>query len=495
MKNYITNNFKWGALVSVFICLSCESYLDESPDDRLELNSLDKASKVVANSYSKASYAFTDMYTDLAGPVGIADQNGVVANTGGNFIRIQDQQIYTWDDVDYIFQDSPTYFWNESYKGIAHANEVLAVIDKLPGDVEFKKAIKGEALLSRAYNHFMLVNMFGLHYDENATINLGVPYITTPETEFLPSYTRLSVAEVYDLVEKDLLEGLSLINDRFFSGTKKYHFTSKAGLAFASRFYLWKRDYEKCIEYSSLFIDNQPQIYVRNYDDLRGSNFQESGDKYSAPTLQSNLLLVTKFSSHQRANIGYRLTGPQVVNDVYRNLFNISDERISTGVFTAGTDAAYLPRLREYFFRENLSADTGTPYHISIEIKGEEVLLNRAEAYLLTGDQTAAIADINVLAKARYQDNTFDDISQVMNYYSATDESNGLLLLILDERKKEFYDHGLRWFDIKRHNRSVTHVVPVSQGGQVYELSANDLRKAVQIPVDAQSFGMTPNPR
>ena len=96
---------------------------------------------------------------------------------------------------------------------------MLAVIDQLPnedlkgdeserGEVR-RQAIKGEALLARAYAHFMLVNLFAKHYDPNtATSDLGIPYVTTPETEFIKEYNRASVARVYDLVEQDMLEGI-----------------------------------------------------------------------------------------------------------------------------------------------------------------------------------------------------------------------------------------------------------------------------------------------
>lgn len=474
--------------------VSCDNYLEESPDDRLELNTLDKAAKVVADSYSQASFLFTETYTDLAGPTGNPDGNGVIQNTGGNIISIQDQQLYKWEVVDAIGQDSPTYYWDQTYRGIAHANEVLAIIDNLEGDQKKKNAIKGEALLSRAYHHFMLVNIFGMHYDDNAASNLGVPYVLQPETEFLPSYTRNTVKEVYDLVEKDLLEGLSLINDKFFIGTKKYHFTKKAALAFASRFYLWKREYQNCKKYSDLFLDGAPSLYIKNYDELQGSGYNDIADKYGDPSQESNVLVMQKFSTYQRRNRGFRLNVGDV-NNLFSNALGSNDERTSTGFWTFNTDANYLARLREFFFRENLTSDSGFPYHIAIELKGEEVLLNRAEANLFLGDQAAALEDINILAEARYNGQTFTDIAAITTFYNAADETTGILSLLLHERTKEFWDHGLRWFDVKRHNIPVTHVLPVSEGGETVELPANDLRRAVQIPRDAISFGLTPNPR
>ena len=492
MKKYIFKSQLLFLVLTVSF-VSCDNYLDESPDDRLDLDSLDKAAKVVADAYGQGSYSFTDMFTDLAGPTGNPDGDGVVQTTGGNSIDTQERQTYKWEAVDAIFQDSPTYFWDNSYKAIAQTNEVLAVIDGLEGDQDKRNAIKGEALLARAYNHFMLVNMFGLHYNAQANANLGVPYVLEPEIEFLPEYTRNTVEEVYNLAEKDLLEGLSLINDKFFIGTKKYHFTKKAGYAFASRFYLWKRDYANAIKYSDLFFDGNPDIYIKNYDNINGSGYNESADMYGNPEDESNVMVIQRFSNYQRRGDGFRLNSREV-NNLFDNLFNANDRRTQEGIWNAGTDARFLARLREFFFRENLTSNSGTPYHIAVVLKGEEVLLNRAEAHLLSGNQTMALADINLLALARYN-TEYTSIEDIMDYYLQTDEQAAVLALILDERKKEFWDHGLRWFDIKRHNMPVTHVLPVSEGGETLELLADDQRKAVQIPKDAISFGLTPNPR
>ncbi|WP_271783993.1 RagB/SusD family nutrient uptake outer membrane protein [Aquimarina algiphila] len=502
MKNYKLKSYILILFITTIVVSSCDNYLEESPDDRLELNSVEKAAKVVADSYSQGSYAFTDMYTDLAGSLGVPDANGIVANSGGNTIRLKDLQIYTWDDVTAINQDTPNYFWNNTYEAIAHSNEVLAVIDNLEGDEKQKNAVKGEALISRAYNHFMLVNLFGLHYDENASTNLGVPYIVKPETEFLPTYKRNTVAEVYDFVEKDLLEGLALISDEFFIGTKKYHFTKKAAQAFASRYYLWKKDYANCIKYSDLFLGGNATAFVKNSADFTLSGGEALRKQYENPEEESNVFVIQKFSLYQRRNFGFRLNSNDVTI-LFRNPLSARDVRNNPFIFN-GREVNFLPRLFEYFFRENLSSTTGLAYHIAVELKGEEVLLNRAEAKLmLNSDITGALDDLNIYIGKRYIGGalyTNADIPNIELFYNATNPEDGILQLLLDERKKEFWDHGLRWFDIKRYNLSVSHVLPISEGGNgrltdPLILTENDLRKAVQIPEDAISLGLTPNPR
>ncbi|WP_406629940.1 RagB/SusD family nutrient uptake outer membrane protein, partial [Ornithobacterium rhinotracheale] len=44
-------------------------------------------------------------------------------------------------------------------------------------------AQKGEALIARAYSHFILVNLFGKHYNtQTSDTDLGVVYMERPET-------------------------------------------------------------------------------------------------------------------------------------------------------------------------------------------------------------------------------------------------------------------------------------------------------------------------
>ena len=493
------NKYFFGRIIcwvlTVVVLSGCDDYLDESPDDRITLDTLEKASKVVARAYSQASYVFTDQLTDLVDATGNArNAQGISLSAGGNTVDDDDVRLFIWEEVQDINQDTPTFYWNGAYEAIAHANEVLAVIDGIDGDLELRNAIKGEALLSRSYHHFMLVNLFGNHYDENATGDLGVPYITEPEIEFLPIYKRNTVKEVYDLVEKDLLEGLSLVNDRFYIGTKKYHFTVKAAQAFASRFYLWKGDYEKCLQYSNLFLSGSPQSYIKDYATIDGSGFEETAENYGDPADLSNVLVMQQFTIYTRVTQRFGLS-----NAGFQFLFSglLDNDIRGDEAFTRGTDAIFVPKLREYFFREDLSSSSGQPYYIAVELKGEEVLLNRAEANLLKagGDTQLALEDINLLAASRYAGQTYQNITSLRNFYGVATDQEAVLQLILEERKKEFLDQGLRWFDIKRWDIAIQHQLPVSLGGELITLPSGDLRRAIQLPDNALAQGLTPNPR
>ena len=89
---------------------------------------------------------------------------------------------------------------------ISAANEVIKAIENMGGvKATGYYAEMAEALLCRAYNHFILVNVFAMQYNAmTADTDQGIPYITEPETTLNPSYERGTVAHVYEMIDKDL---------------------------------------------------------------------------------------------------------------------------------------------------------------------------------------------------------------------------------------------------------------------------------------------------
>lgn len=484
MKKLSTIGIRLFALATVFVAGACNDFLAETPDNRVKLDNLDKAAQLLTNAYSIASPAFTDWMTDN------------VAYTRNVTLRQVHIRAFEWDDFidDPNEQDSPSFFWYETYNAIAHANEVLAVIESLPAitetELKRKNAIESEARLVRAYGHFMLVNLFGKHYNQiTSESDRGVPYVETPETTFIKTYKRSTVKEVYDKVEADMLKGIELLDDSFFANSGKYHFNRNAALAFASRFYLFKKDYDKCIDYSTQMLGGDPSSFVR---DLTSLEFQAASSSvlgypqlYSSPNQRSNLLLMRKISLVQRIDFAH---GP--TNETYDEIFSPSvfggtDERENPS-FVKGENGVFPARYESLFERSSLNSNVGTPYHIGIMFRGEEVLLNRAEALAERNRLSEAITDLETLAVKRY--------SGSISGINPSISKSSLLQIVRDERRREFLVQGMRWFDIKRFNLSVSHVL--GDGITVVQLTNNDLRKVLQIPTSAIDVGgLIPNPR
>lgn len=486
-------SFKLSIIAFTLLTISgCNDFLDENPDNRVTLNTLEKASQLLVNAYSKASPAFTEWMTDN------------VQFTAGTTKRLSQQQLYAWQDVTVgpTEQDTPDYYWFQTYDAIAHANEVLSILEDLEvtssDDAKRKDAIEAEALLTRAYGHFMLVNMFGAHYGSSET--KGIPYVKKPETTFLAEYRRKSVNSVYSDIEDDLLAGLEKVDDSFYKNSGKYHFNRNAALAFASRFYLYQRDFIRCIQYSNELLGSNPSAFVR---DLTSPEFKQASSStteyprlYNSPDHPANLLLMRKVSLIQRPDFAY---GP--ASNFYNSLFaaslfsGLTDER-ENPAFVKGLNAVMPVRFESLFERSSLNSSVGSPYYIHMAFTGEEVLLNRAEANAFLKNLDQSIADLQILSENRFSGGTPEiTLAKLKDFYgdNSDDQNNVLSYIIFLERRKEFIIQGLRWFDLKRYNLPVVHD---QAGGSAIRLEENDLRKVFQIPKSAVEVGgLKPNPR
>lgn len=77
-------------------------------------------------------------------------------------------------------------------------------------------------------------------------------------------------------------------------------------------------------------------------------------------------------------------------------------------------------------------------------------------------------------------------------FYGTSNTRAAMLTTILNFKRLEFMHEGLRWFDILRYKIPVTHS---NQDGSSQTLSANDLRRVLQIPQEASLSGVAANPR
>ena len=470
---------------------SCGKYLPKDPDNRAAVNTPDKVEQLLGTAYPQANYiAFTEGSTDNVGDLGAGDVGAADLNT-------VNADVFFFRDTKSINEDTPEFYWFACYHAIAATNEALETISKADNPDSYK-AQKGEALVARAYAHFMLVNLFSKFYDPaTASSDPGIPYVTEPEKNFVKQYTRGTVAGVYDQVEKDLLEGLPLLDDNLYK-VPKYHFTKAAANAFAARFYLYKKDYDKVIQYATAAVP------VSNFKStLRPWNTTYSvlgvndiPPLYAKATESANLLLTETRSYWFRiyALGRYNLT-PQKMSDLLRDA-PVADGSWAFPIVFYVEGHNLVPKIYEYFVRVSVNADIGDGYNMVPLFTVEEVLFNLAEAYTYKGQTNEAIALLNTYLSTRITqyDASLNTItaSKINSYYGTSNIQEGLINVILDYRRSEFMHEGLRWFDILRYKLTVTHE---TADHQTLTLADGDLRRVFQIPPTAKQSGIEQNPR
>ena len=183
--------------------------------------------------------------------------------------------------------------------------------------------------------------------------------------------------------------------------------------------------------------------------------------------------------------------------------------------------AGIVPKFYEDFKYTNLAAGIGIIYTKFPVFRIEEVLLARAEAFAMTGRYQDALNDLNMWTKVRATSGTFKDNTNtiyrdgLLSYYRSTldnpdsfvnntfNESKwtaaesdlefqkALILAIMDARKFEFLNEGLRYFDILRWNIPITHV---AYNKTRSTLTPDDDRRVIQIPQVASLSNLESNP-
>ena len=493
------------ALCSATCFTACNDFLDVSPDSELNvhIDSEAKIAELLTGAYPEASYIpFLEPRTD-----------NVAERPNGQHTQLN-EAMYFWEDYDQDDLDTPLNYWNACYKGIAQANKALELLARYPKTPRVK-ALYGEAFLLRAYLHFMLVNIWAAPYG-NDPQSPGIPYVEQPEKHAIVDYRRGTVREVYDKIEADLKRGISLVDDHYYAHPK-FHFNKRAAYAFATRFYLFKGDWDQVVAYADYVLGGDAKKNLRRWNKYADAlEFDHPGlhRLYNATDEPANLLLTTTESRLAR-------TAP---TDKFGATWNIVDAVFAKKGIEGGGDYEKMNFVGHYLFTSSpspvkegfymakfdeisSSESTGSKprelYVTNVLLTVDEVLLNRMEAHAMRKDYNRAIDDLS-----EYLQGKFGFMPAVeRSVYTTTDRANynlisptygltlkqlALVKTILDFRRKEFFEEGLRWFDIRRFHLSVRRS---SKSRYYFPLEKEDPRKILQIPAQAIERGLRPNPR
>lgn len=536
---------------------SCgDDFLGTPTDTRVELDSTEKLRMLLASSYPQQNYGWPcELMSDNMEDNNAPDEDGLRYNLSP-YDR-GDEEMFRWETcLSNTDEDCPSSIWESHYAAIAGANAVLEVLEKWEsqGPLDYKqKAIKGEALLIRSYCHFILAQVFCHPYmgDAASEGKLGIPYIKKPETTVKPNYLRGTLKETYDNIRKDLEDGLALVDNSIYE-VPKYHFNKTAADAYAARFYLFTREYEKCLAHCDAAFggpDVDPSTLMNQVFENLGNFYYLSdlGKFVQGSDKARNFMLIATYSIAVRHLSGGRRFG--VIRDALNSTFHGSSPAWSKFMWRSSkggggsfcmhpsfNGALYINGKSEYglFFGGNIAeqfeytdklAGIGYAHVTRAEFFTEEVLLTRAEAKLFLGDIQGALKDVDTWEKGRrkslgsagmedmFVDLTIDNIRKFYydkdpgygiaktihideicpsNHTVSTPEEIGMLQCIQHFRRIEMMHTGMRWFDIKRLGLEYDRKVGKSE---VLHLGVFDERKAVQIPAEIVAAGMQQNPR
>ena len=521
-------------LLSLLALAGCDKFLDKMPDNRTEIDSQEKIQALLVSAYPATDYMLiTEYMSDNVDDYGVNNPNT------DRFI----DEVFAWDDVTESDNEDPESVWEGSYHAIACANEALNAIDDLlleDGSLDFS-AERAEALLCRAYNHFILANVFCIAYNpETSGSDLGIPYMMEAETSLAPRYERGTVAGVYESIEKDLEAALPYVSDRYYT-VPKYHFNQKAAYAFAARFYLYYGKFEKSVEYATKCLGTEPAAMLRDweYQSTMTQKLDPIVDHYIDASLNCNLLLMTAYSKMGLAFGPYYLytryahgnyLATYETGEAVPSLWNGSNQTYWMGMKEyEGTnfDKTIFWKLPYLFEYTDPVARIGYYRTVYPALAADQVLLERAEANILLGKYDVALDDMNLWIRniasgdVEHLPRTLD-LDRVNSWFNDQEyhtwehstvkkhlnpkfisleegsTKENMLHCVLALKRVETLGQGLRWFDVKRYGIQVDRRI-INAEGVPYRTTGTlepfDKRTAVQIPKKVRDAGITPNPR
>ena len=381
----------------------------------------------------------------------ITDDNRLATSNRG-----EGKQIHTWSINSGTDEASAS--WAGRFRPVLNVNKLFEIVDEIhaANDAEVLELQQyvAEGYAIRAFMHFELLRLYGDY--NNLESPYGVPYI---EQSGINTPVRLSVGDSFDKIEADLLMAYDLMPESFVD---KFRFNKDAVTAALARLYLYKKDYDKAITYSSELIDEMELNTISTYADLWTDNdFTE-------------VILASKKVAGD-GSIGSIYTSSN--GDVSFHPSNSIIDAVSIIPEDVRNDVIYQTSSKgELVVAKYLGTETNPGLnHIKMFRLSEQYLI-RAEAYARNKELVKASDDVNTLRKNR-----------ISGYTDVAFNSQDLALQsILDERRLELAFEGHRWFDLRRYEQGISRpdedvvLIPEYQ-----ELPADDARfKYLPIPQD-----------
>ncbi|MFN0256417.1 RagB/SusD family nutrient uptake outer membrane protein [Pedobacter ureilyticus] len=364
-------------------------------------------------------------------------------------------------DALYTFNHNPntnsfSTFWSQIYYCILQCNYLLEEIAKreAAGVTGFETA-KGQALTARALMYFDLVRIYGKAYTQDKA-SYGVPLILN-KLSYDAKPLRSSVEQVYTQILKDLVDASPLLPKTKTNGYINYY----ANRAILARVYLNMDNKlsalaaaEEVINATSLYTLYTNANWVDSWKSQYGS---ESIFELNVNPLENDLGTASLGVYQRNRNVGTTaaLGFFYASTDFLSKLNEGPNTDIRRGIMARDeSSATRLGALYKYSggipngnaTTSTMPGDKSTSNNTAVNIKVirlSEVYLIAAEA-ALPSNPTKAVGYLNAIR----QRNPSLTPSTILSISAD---------MILEEKRKELYGEGHRYFDMIRTNKSITY--------------------------------------
>ena len=441
------------SLIIITMAVSCsEDFLDRKPKGNLtaetffenEEHAIWATNAIYANfrswEYCGLPYiGATDIISDDS-------DKGSTENDGPFLKEIDD---FLFDATNQTFST----IWKGHYLTISRANLAINRIPDIDMSETLKARLIGEAKFLRAFNYLRLVQWFG-----------DIPLVTKQlnDDEYF-TQKRNPKAEVYALIEKDLLDAISVLPEKSaYKSEDLGRATKGAAKGILAKLYMVQNKYDKALLLSEEIISSGQYSLLTNYNQIftqTGENGAESIFEIGAVALQASVVGsgATPFNMVQGVrgvpNLGWGFNRPS--DDLISN-YEAGDPRRQATIIYVGEvlpDGSTIVQDNPEILNERFNQKAWVGNHAGLQDNGPgnirllryaDIILLAAEAANETGNVTKALEYVNIIRKRARGTNTF-----ILKDLTTTNQGD-LRTAIRRERRSELAMEQLRWFDLQR---------------------------------------------
>lgn len=429
-------------VLGLMLITSCEEFLDVKPSNYA-------ASETSITNAADAKVAINGLMRKMTSS-SYYGRNFVIYGDakGGDFaIRSQGRGL----DYYYSFNHSATSgsgsgFWDQIYNCILQANNLIMNIEKMEAEERGSTALseyKGMALTARALMYFDLVRLYGKMYNMDKE-SYGVPLVLEP-LDASAQPTRASVKDIYTQILTDLTAAAPLLPKKKVNGYINYY----ANKAIEARVHLFMDNFTASLAAAEEVIN------CENYSLYSNTAWVDSWSKQFGSESIFELGIYPAEGDLKTSSLGYyllrlgKVTGAMgwfMASDYWIDRMSQDPTDIRWGVmdYDESSDTRFGSCFK-YVGGSAMNGDKASASAVNIKvIRLSEMYLIAAEAALKlpTPDKASAAGYLNQIRK------------RSPGLAEATEETV-TADMILDEKSKEFFAEGLRYFDMLRLNKTI----------------------------------------
>lgn len=438
------------AVLGILLMSSCEDFLDKRPT-----NSGDSASAI--QNITDAEFFLNGIITKISSSSYLGRNMLLYADAKGGDLTIISQG--RSNDL-YLYNHTPSSgsqsgFWTVGYNTILQINNLLQNVDKMieAGEAGNFNDIKGQALTIRAMIYFDLVRLYGEPYNENKTA-WGVPNVLEP-LDAMAKELRATVETNYNTILKDLTDAEVLLSNS--KGKNEGFINYWANKALQARVYLSMDDFANALKAAEEIINDSPYRLYSN-DEWADSWSKQWGSESifelamlggeNALSGTSSLGAYYARAGHFNNNMGSYVASTYFLDRLSEDPTDIRwsvmdyDETSKTRM---GCCYKYLGGVADK--NGNFKGDGSDKPTYAVNIK----VIRLSEIHLIASEAALRKSSPDKATAVKYLNN----IRKRAQGLAPATESTISLDMILDEKSKELYGEGHRFWDMIRCNKTM----------------------------------------